>query len=84
MNKLTIEYVQVVKVGNRAYLWVNLSTETETRQCCYSRYSGTWCHEDGDCEPQMTTALRDLFHGKKGDKALTKCYKSGEIITLAV
>lgn len=81
MNKLTIEHVRIVK-SDRAYFWVELSTETETRQCCYSRHSGIWQHECGDNEPEMTPALSDLFYSRKGNAALHKCYKTGETITL--
>jgi len=82
MNKLTITYCDRVKVGNRVFFWVNLETETQKRQCCYSRYSGNWHHEDGDREPEMSNELRNIFHGKKGNAALNKCYKYEETVTL--
>lgn len=81
-SKLTIEHAQTVKVDLRIYLWVNLSTETETRQCCYARYDGIWQYEDGDNEPAMKSSLLDAFHGTAGDKALSKVYRTQETITL--
>ena len=82
MNTLTVTYHNVVKVGTRVYFWVWLETETETRSCCYSRYNGSWSFEDGDSEPEMSIELRVLFHSKKGDAAINKCYKTGETVTL--
>lgn len=76
MNKLTIEYVKNIVVGNRVYLWVKLSTENETRECCYTRHNRVWCYEIGDCEPEMSNELRILFDGKKGNAALYKVYNS--------
>lgn len=77
-HNLSIKHVQTVKVGNRAYLWVNLSTLygniKESRQCCYTRYNGIWCLEDGDKEPDMCERLSDKFHGKDGQMWLNYIY----------
>ena len=76
MNKLTIEYVRNIVVGNRVHLWVKLSTENETRECCYTRYNRVWCYELGDREPEMSNELHKLFDGKKGNAALNKVYNN--------
>lgn len=84
MEKLTIQYVKIVRYGNRRYLWVNLITETETRRCCYTRYNGIWQHEGGNKEPAMSETLRDRFHGKIGQSALNDCYKKCTETTIGV
>lgn len=82
MNTLKITFCDKVKVGNRVFFWVFLETEKEIRACCYSRYNGSWCYDDGDAEPKMSDELRALFHGKKGNAALNKCYKTGDEVTI--
>lgn len=81
ISKLTIEHAQTVKVNRRIYLWVDLTTETESRRCCYARYGGTWQYEDGDNEPAMAPSLLAAFHGSAGDEALSDVYRTREPIT---
>ena len=83
-KKLTIEHVDTVAYRKRVFLWVNLITETETCQCCYTRDAGTWVYDSGDKEPDMCTELRDLFESKKGDSALNKVNNKRIPVTLEV
>lgn len=72
INKLTIEHVDTIEYRKKVFLWVNLITETETRQCCYTRDGGSLVFSSGDCEPEMSSDLRALFDSEKGDTALNK------------
>lgn len=83
-EKLTIYPVSKTKVGSRVYFWVNLETEKETRHCCYTRYNGMWCYEDGDKEPEMSDMLKSEFHGAFGNERIQRCYKTGKPVDLAI
>lgn len=72
INKLTIEHVETIEYRKRVLLWVNLITENETRQCCYTRSDGNWVFDSGDSEPEMSPALRALFESQRGNTALNK------------
>ena len=82
MNKLTIQFDIIVKLGNRVLFWVNLITENEKRNLCYSRHHRGWSWDSGENEPEMSDKLRAVFHGKKGDAALNKVYEYGESVTI--
>lgn len=84
MNELIITFVEKNKIGKRVYFWVNLQTEVETRQCCYTRQAGIWCYVNGDCEPQMNSNLEKLFYSSVGNNALNKCYKQEQAVCIKV
>ena len=83
MSTLTIH--RVAKTHNEdgdVLCWFDLETDFEVKSCCYRLDGdGWWDYEGGDSEP-LCGPLRDAFHSEEGNKALTRCYESGESETI--
>jgi hypothetical protein len=83
MNKqetLTIEFVQYID----GHLWLDLTTDTETRQCCYTfdADNNCWVWETGDGEPAMSAELFSKWENGRGDELINACLETEEKQTL--
>ena len=82
MKSLTIAFVQHVD----GHLWLDLSTDTETRQCCYTfdAENNCWVWETGDGEPAMSAALFRKWENGAGDAAINACLQTRAAQTISV
>lgn len=67
---LAVRYIDLIENDGKMYLWVDLKTAAERRQCCYSWEGQTWVYYDGDKEPDMSESLARAW--EKADEILTR------------
>lgn len=61
---------------NDGYLWLDLKTEGNPRQCCYKMSGEVWTYEAGDSEPPMSPALQKAWENGKGDAVISQCLET--------
>lgn len=72
MNTLTIRFIEFTN----GHLWLDLSTDAEKRQCCYTLQNGTWIYETGEDEPAMSAKLQASWENGRGDELITACLET--------
>jgi hypothetical protein len=61
-NCMAVRYVEENKVNENTYLWLDLKTSNEERQCCFFLEDGCWIWDSGEFMPDMSPELEEAWY----------------------